>query len=624
MTMTPPNCVAILLGDPLSWRLCLCVLLAAIAASFLLELLITHWRRAFGERPLPLSDPGFWELAGENATDLVVFFHAYGVTPKTLLQVKALARDKFPTAHFFSPQLPFHIFSRADFNAIAKQVVGAINERWAITPYARVILIGHSLGALLARKVYVVACGETADAPFEETFRDMRTPAAWSDKVERIILLAAMNRGWRISHHLSISKAIVLSLGVFVGHMIEWLGPRPVMVMQLRRGAPALTQLRLQWLAMRLALKEKRCGGALTVQLLGSIDDLVSPEDNVDLVSGSDFVYLEVPRSDHLSLVYVEGDERRKGEPDEGSRAASRALYLNAALTEESGQLHARSIQVGDALPEPDQSIQHVIFVVHGIRDEGYWTQKIARTVQLKGKEVGKKYAMVTSSYGYFPMAPFLAPGPRRKKVEWLMDQYAQAVARYPGARKNFSCIAHSNGTYLIAKALKEYPAVRFEKIIFAGSVVRRGFDWTQFEGRVEKVLNYIATADWVVAFFPKLFEHLRIQDLGSAGHDGFRREDGALAQVRFVKGGHSAALDESYWGDLAAFIVTGRPAEGNGEQAPIIKAVAHFPLAVWLGIILLLVLLGWLILVVVPNPVFQTLAMVAYVWAIWKLLNWL
>jgi hypothetical protein len=49
--------------------------------------------------------------------------------------------------------------------------------------------------------------------------------------------------------------------------------------------------------------KEKPIGTAVTVQLLGTIDDLVSPDDNIDLVSGKDFVYLEVPESGHRNVI---------------------------------------------------------------------------------------------------------------------------------------------------------------------------------------------------------------------------------------------------------------------------------------------------------------------------------
>ena len=103
------------------------------------------------------------------------------------------------------------------------------------------------------------------------------------------------------------------------------------------------------------------------------------------------------------------------------------------------------------------------------------------------------------------------------------MDQYAEALAKYPNAKGRFHYIGHSNGTYLVARALKEYPCCRFKHIAFAGSVVHKKYDWTHFmSSQVEAVANYVATTDWVVALFPKALQIMRLQDLGSAGFDGF------------------------------------------------------------------------------------------------------
>lgn len=79
----------------------------------------------------------------------------------------------------------------------------------------------------------------------------------------------------------------------------------------------------------------------------------------------------------------------------------------------------------GDATPP----VTDVLFVIHGIRDEGYWTQKIARRVISKAREEGRCVVYEASSYGYFPMLSFLSSRARREKVEWLMDRYTEARA---------------------------------------------------------------------------------------------------------------------------------------------------------------------------------------------------
>ena len=177
----------------------------------------------------------------------------------------------------------------------------------------------------------------------------------------------------------------------------------------------------------------------------------------------------------------------------------------------------------------------------------------------------------MTASYGYLAMLPFTLPWVRRRKVEWLMDRYTEAKAQYPNA--DLSYVGHSNGTYLAAAALQNYPAARFKRIVFAGSVVPRDYDWASLCGtsgaktetpRVEAVLNYVASADWVVALFPKGFEPFRRwMGLGSAGHSGFdqfrRKTTDALQEVHYVRGAHGAGVEESQWDDIAHFIVNGR-----------------------------------------------------------------
>ena len=208
-------------------------------------------------------------------------------------------------------------------------------------------------------------------------------------------------------------------------------------------------------------------------------------------------------------------------------------------------------------LDKPDPSIKHVAFVVHGIRDDGHWTRKIAQRVQERAGLTGYEWRCETSSYGYFAMVPFVMPWIRRQKVEG--DEYVSKKARFPNAE--FSYVGHSNGTYLIARALNDYPAVRFRNVLFAGSVVRRDYDWAVLLAgkRVCKVLNMVATRDWVVALFPMGLEPPRLfSPLGGAGFAGFRQarplaKVANLDEVHYVIGSHSAGLGRNAMAAAAA-----------------------------------------------------------------------
>ena len=222
-------------------------------------------------------------------------------------------------------------------------------------------------------------------------------------------------------------------------------------------------------------------------------------------------------------------------------------------------------------------------------------------------------------------MLSFLQPGARRDKVEWLMDRYTTAKAQYPDA--SFSYIGHSNGTYLLAKALQDYPAVKFRNVVFAGSVVNRDFDWPQLikQRRVEQVLNFVASADWVVAWFPKALQDIGLQDVGSAGYDGFSKHPDV--NKGYVIGGHGAALDEDWWDAIARFVVTGsyaQPTDTNVLATPDwwVRYPALVSWAVWICIALTLALFLRLILKLRIREWQKTLVVVAYLFLIWTVLT--
>lgn len=500
---------------------------------------------------------------------LVLLLHAYTSNSKRLASLRSVAQDRWPNAKFLCPDLPLSLWSTIDPNRIVADLLTTVDaevqaSQDAAQPIRDIVLIGHSLGALLARKLYVVASGETSDAPFEAPLTtsgprnsDGRLAhRPWAANVSRLILLAGMNRGWRITHHLSLTKAPLWALGAAIGHIVRLTSGRTLVISTIRQGAEFITQLRIQWIRMRQQhnrLGANSLGGATAIQLLGSRDDMVAPEDNIDLVSGGDFIYLDVPYSGHADVIELD-------DPVLGSGRAS--VFLRALLASINDLRREAIVPSDEQFAAPDESVTRVAFVIHGIRDAGYWTHKIARRIKQRQAASLAQWATETSSYGYFPLLPFLFPWYRRQKVEWLMDQYTEALARYPNA--TFSYVGHSNGTYLLARALELYPCCSFENVVFAGSVVPSSYAWDRFldsePPRVRAVLNFVATTDWVVAFFPKFFEFFGLQDVGSAGHDGFAiaTSHPKAYQIAYVKGGHGAAIEEPLWDSIADFVGSG------------------------------------------------------------------
>jgi hypothetical protein len=94
-----------------------------------------------------------------ECTTLIVLLHAYSLSPKHLAAVASAVTESMTNADIFIPSLPLSLFSLADPNDIAQEVVKQIDELWKLRSdkereqkYQKIILVGHSVGALLARK----------------------------------------------------------------------------------------------------------------------------------------------------------------------------------------------------------------------------------------------------------------------------------------------------------------------------------------------------------------------------------------------------------------------------------------------------------------------------------------
>jgi pimeloyl-ACP methyl ester carboxylesterase len=530
-----------------------------------------------------MNDPVLFLDRGKGRHDLVVVVHGYRGATKRMAAVCETIREARPDADIYAPALPLGKWRLGCQKAetivadLIETIDGLVAERrQSGSHYKNITLVGHSFGAVLARKIAIIAYGEQSlnggrPAPFEPEFQAFRQPRTWAMSIKRIVLLAGMNRGWSVSSAMDWITTARWSVMQLFGETV--LRRKPTLF-AIRKGAPFLVQTRLQWLALMSPDYGPR-PDIVVVQLLGTGDDQVSPDDNVDysvdLFGAQDrqsYFYIEVRNSNHGNVI----DMTKCGTAETKIARAERRTQFLRALGASRAQLAAESIprhQMADNLPpEPDLGVTDVVFVIHGIRDKGFWTQKIARNIKRHAAK-GQKIESWTESYGYFAMVPFIFRTVRQRKVEWLMDYYAEARARYP--RAAFHYVGHSNGTYLVTQALRDYPAARFEHVVFAGSVVRCDYDWLSLmksnsdapydKPRVGKILNYVATRDWVVALFPKSLQPWRRFNLGSAGHDGFCQASavGPVHEVKYIVGKHSAGLEEAHWDDIAHFIVSGK-----------------------------------------------------------------
>lgn len=521
-----------------------------------------------------------------GATHLYVIVHGIGRSfqnqSELIKRLKAESEARDERAAFWIPKLPWHSMARTLFglgrlDRIIECLRCDLDEIWASGSYDRITSIGYSIGGVTLRAMYLNAIDKQVSSKTRvpQSKRHWSTPSA----EDRMVLLAAINRGAGASRIMGPFKALTYTaLSKFLTS-IEWAVPH--LVNSARRNAPFISQMRLVWVA-----NADHLAPLTVVQLLGSRDDLVGPHDTLDLITGRNFYYLDVPNTGHETIIQV--DPRLATSPEEANIRNTRWDIISTAIFQKAETIEAKEVRPwGMQRPDRDatasnaepatiprqDAITDVVFVIHGIRDPGHWTDKIARHIWKLGGEHGIHFERVVDSYGYFGMGPFLVPSVRRKKVDWLVDRYIAARSKYPDARFHF--VGHSHGTYLLAKMLELFPACRFDNVVFVGSVVRQGYDWASCIDRrehhppqVKRVLNFVASRDWVVAFFPRLFDFWNIQDLGGAGHLGFRNMDPKkqLYQVSYAVGGHSAAREENMWDAIANFVLNAPP-DGLPEQ---------------------------------------------------------
>lgn len=528
----------------------------------------------------------------DQSSTLVIIVHGLKGSVAKMSDLKRLVQSSYPNADIHVPLMAHaSLLSTTRAADLVRSLIHEIDAAYSDTRHKKVVIIGYSMGAVLARRAIAEAAGM---APFwgdarqeprvENPLRDI-SPRPWASCVELFVMMASISRGWSVQNAKSPVQSFQWALAGMIGHLLPpFLRPT---IFDFRQGSPFIVQTRPRWLEYCMTFEQSR---PRVVQFLGTADDVAPPNDTIDFATdptGTKFMQIELPHSTHRSAIrfYERHQDSERQKADMSVRRTIVQSLLTGNTAGYADQVVHRKFFEDELPPEPDTKIENAVFVVHGIRDRGFWTKKIAARVKQRASDTGTNFVSRTPSYGYFPILPFLLPWYRRQKVEWLMDHYVELAATYP--RADIHYMGHSNGTYLCARALIDYPMASFKRIMFAGSVVRPDFPWTRFvsAGRVDRIFNIVATSDWVVAIFPNGLRPLKsLFDLGGAGHRGF--DEAATTQAlyqmdlpkggpdgrEYVTGGHSAARAEDLWDNIADFFVTGSviPAgAGNPHFAP-------------------------------------------------------
>ena len=141
----------------------------------------------------------------------------------------------------------------------------------------------------------------------------------------------------------------------------------------------------------------------------------------------------------------------------------------------------------------------------------------------------------------------FKAAFPRRllsRAKEALFEKYQSCVLEHTDLP--ICVIGHSFGTLAIGCLLEENRDVSFERIILAGSILRRKYPWHDRIGsrQVKAILNEVSSDDLVVRGCPLLKLAWPPLKVGRSGCLGFVEKHNSLRQ-RTHRVGHSGALSK-------------------------------------------------------------------------------
>lgn len=558
--------------------------------------------------PSPLVSSSFHRKP-QGKTTLFVLVHGFNHNPARWDGMASVLGEHGDVLRL---EYPSGVLSNAEPDTVARGVSEEIEKALAKANPARIVIVAHSIGALVARKALLYAVGGT-DIPRNDQYR-----RSWGDKVNRVVLLAGTNRGWDIAGNKPLDMSPVSRAEFWLGSWFGRLAGAGKLILATETGSPFVANLRLEWMRW-LGKGAGRAPLVEVVQILGDIDDVVSDGDNKDLSANAsaNVAWLKVRGTGHADIVDL-GDGSRTDDL-RGYRRDKVVLATTRPFEEVLAQNEEQPLGT-------DRKVTHVVFIVHGIRDLGRWASQFEAALQAVPLGPREKRAVVSIRYGYFGMGPFLLRGDRQKYVRWFMDRYTETLARFPEATR-IDFVGHSNGTYLLGSALQNYESLKVARVVFAGSVLQKAYDWPLVFARkqVERVRNYVASDDWVVALFTTLFEQIPLcwfgNDIGSAGFNGFRRVTGssttlAVENVEFIRGQHSAFL--SRVPAIVNFVTQPNPPKDSDNLRPrdgwvVLKVVSDWLCwSVWLALASIVLFVGFRVTGASAQPAWPML--VAYV----------
>lgn len=219
----------------------------------------------------------------------------------------------------------------------------------------------------------------------------------------------------------------------------------------------------------------------------------------------------------------------RNGQDAQGHSLAELKTLLQGVDLETRELMETAYLLGAKAAEKPKQEI---IVLVHGIRTHAEWQERLRDILERRSIK------SVPIGYGFFDVLRFLCPiGTRGGPQNRLERELRSIKSEHPNA--DISVVAHSFGTYLIAKILDDATDISLHRLVLCGSIIREAFRWDKVRSRVRLVVNDVGCRD----IWPILAKQVSI-GYGTSGVFGFKT---AYVHDRFHACGHSDFFQDSY-----------------------------------------------------------------------------
>lgn len=161
---------------------------------------------------------------------------------------------------------------------------------------------------------------------------------------------------------------------------------------------------------------------------------------------------------------------------------------------------------------------KQVILLIHGIRTHAWWMGTVKVMIE---KSIGA--TVIPLKYDYFDFFRFWCPLGfcRQGPINRLHKELRTAIKQF--GDRPISAIAHSYGTYALARILLEHDDIKLKRIVLCGSIIPNSFPWARMSNQIASeemrsaVLNDCGTKDiWPVLAKSTTWGY------GSSGTHGF------------------------------------------------------------------------------------------------------